>query len=315
MNIERFSTNPLISPETGKSIGENINGPSLIRVPDFIKNPLGRYYLYFAHHQGKHIRMAYSDRIEGPYLLYDPGVLLLEKTLFSSHIASPDVHIDYERKEIFMIYHGCGFDRTPNSSPWSQVSCYARSKDGLNFISDSLLLAPSYLRIFYHRGYWYGCDGGSKREWYRAKEPQGPYEKGDFLEIPEEVYPGGMGSNDLNIRRMRHLAFDTSRLEENRLDIYYSNVGDSPERIRRVSVDISGDWSSWHGRNLTEVLRSETILEGADLPIETSESGARHEPVHQLRDPYIFIEDGKTYLLYSHAGERGLSGACLKGVK
>lgn len=25
--------------------GENINGPSLIRVPAWVKNPLGRYYL------------------------------------------------------------------------------------------------------------------------------------------------------------------------------------------------------------------------------------------------------------------------------
>jgi hypothetical protein len=176
--------------KTGKSIGENINGPSLIKVPDFIKNPLGRYYLYFAHHQGKHIRMAYSDRIEGPYLLYDPGVLLLEKTLFSSHIASPDVHIDYERKEIFMIYHGCGFDRTPNSSPWSQVSCYARSKDGLNFTSDSLLLAPSYLRIFFHRGYWYGCDGGSKRSGTGQRNPRDPMKKGIFLKSLKKSIQG-----------------------------------------------------------------------------------------------------------------------------
>ncbi|NET62179.1 MAG: hypothetical protein F6K47_40550, partial [Symploca sp. SIO2E6] len=34
--------------------GSNINGPSLIRVPEWIENPLGRYYLYFAHHQGKY---------------------------------------------------------------------------------------------------------------------------------------------------------------------------------------------------------------------------------------------------------------------
>ena len=31
--------------------GENINGPSLIKVPDWIKSPLARYYLYFSHHQ------------------------------------------------------------------------------------------------------------------------------------------------------------------------------------------------------------------------------------------------------------------------
>ena len=48
--------------------GDNINGPSLIKVPNWVKNPLGKYYLYFSHHDGKYIRMAYSNKIEGPYI-------------------------------------------------------------------------------------------------------------------------------------------------------------------------------------------------------------------------------------------------------
>ena len=36
--------------------GNNINGASLIKVPDWIENPLGKYYLYFSHHNGKYIR-------------------------------------------------------------------------------------------------------------------------------------------------------------------------------------------------------------------------------------------------------------------
>jgi beta-xylosidase len=60
--------------------GNNINGPSLIKVPTFVKNPLGKYYLYFAHHRGKYIRMAYSDSITGPYTIYKNGVLHLNDT-------------------------------------------------------------------------------------------------------------------------------------------------------------------------------------------------------------------------------------------
>ena len=47
--------------------------------------------------------------------------------------------------------------------------------------------------------------------------------------------------------------------------------------------------------------------EGADLPLEPSERGAIHNRAHQLRDPAIFQEDGRTYLLYSVAGENGIA--------
>ena len=92
--IRRFSQNPIITPPLNATLGTNINGPSLIRVPNWLQGALGRYYLYFAHHQGKHIRLAYADRLEGPWTVHEPGVLSLEESLFVGHVASPDVHID-----------------------------------------------------------------------------------------------------------------------------------------------------------------------------------------------------------------------------
>jgi hypothetical protein len=65
MHIRRFATNPIIRPHMDDRMGDNINGPSLIRVPDWIKAPLGRYYLYFAHHDGQYIRLAYSHELQG----------------------------------------------------------------------------------------------------------------------------------------------------------------------------------------------------------------------------------------------------------
>ena len=56
----RVVEGPIVSPGSSPAIGTNINGPSLIRVPDWVENPLGRYYLYFADHKGKSIRLAYS---------------------------------------------------------------------------------------------------------------------------------------------------------------------------------------------------------------------------------------------------------------
>ena len=48
----RLKQNPLITVETSPSLGDNVNGPSIIRVPSWIPHPLGRYYAYFGHHKG-----------------------------------------------------------------------------------------------------------------------------------------------------------------------------------------------------------------------------------------------------------------------
>ena len=54
--VQRFPQNPILTPASSPTIGENINGPSLIRVPAWVDRPLGRYYLYFSHHAGTFIR-------------------------------------------------------------------------------------------------------------------------------------------------------------------------------------------------------------------------------------------------------------------
>ena len=94
----RFPENPLLHAGMDPRIGTNLNGPSLIRVPDWVAAPLGRYYLYFAHHQGTFIRMAYADDVRGPWTVHRPGVLSLEQTPCRHHIASPDVHVLEERR-------------------------------------------------------------------------------------------------------------------------------------------------------------------------------------------------------------------------
>ena len=104
--VTRAQKNPLITFSLSLSLGRNINGPSVIRVPAWIKNPLGNYYMYFAHHQGKSIRLAYSDFLDGPWLIYEGGTLQLDQAPgFWGHIASPDVHIDDNLQKIFDTGH------------------------------------------------------------------------------------------------------------------------------------------------------------------------------------------------------------------
>jgi hypothetical protein len=118
----------VLTPQSSRSLGTNLNGPSLIRAPDWLERPLGRDYLYFAHHRGTFIRLAYADRLTGPWNVYESGTLKRsEAPSCSDHVASPDVHVDDARKEIRMYFH------CPTSSPGSgpQRTFLAVSKDGL----------------------------------------------------------------------------------------------------------------------------------------------------------------------------------------
>ena len=49
----RLPQNPLITINSSSTLGDNVNGPAIIRVPSWIERPLGRYYMYFAHHMVK----------------------------------------------------------------------------------------------------------------------------------------------------------------------------------------------------------------------------------------------------------------------
>ena len=133
MRVVRLSAEPIIRPHMDERMGSNINGPSLIRVPEWLDEPLGRYYLYFADHKGGYIRLAFADALTGPWRVYTPGTLTLQASHFATerpdpaavsdakraegawtverdhlrpHIASPDVHVDHDRREIRMYYHG-----------------------------------------------------------------------------------------------------------------------------------------------------------------------------------------------------------------
>lgn len=78
----RFAQNPIITPDMLPGTdGKNINGPSLVLVPDWLPKRLGQFYLYFAHHRGGYIRLAFADRLEGPWKIHEAGTLRLEEAI------------------------------------------------------------------------------------------------------------------------------------------------------------------------------------------------------------------------------------------
>jgi hypothetical protein len=87
---------------------------------------------------------------------------------------------------------------------------------------------------------------------------------------------------------------------------------DPPERLLLSTIDMSGPWETWTVGETVELLRPERDWEGAGLPLETSRRSFAPGPVNQLRDPAIFEEDGRIWMLYAIAGESGIALAELK---
>ncbi|MBN2450490.1 MAG: hypothetical protein JXR77_08870, partial [Lentisphaeria bacterium] len=281
MPIRRLTGNPILHPGLSPEIGTNLNGPSLIRAPDWGPTPLARYYLYFAHHGGNHVRLALADSLSGPWRIHPGGVLDLAHTSARSHIASPDVHVDPVRQEVRLYFHGC--------AEGHQKTFLATSRDGVRFRAQPTVLGPFYLRAFPYAGAWYGIAKDRNAGGVLLRSPDGlqPFETGPAM-----------------LPRLRHAAV---RRRGRTVDIVFSRAGDCPERLLLSSLELEGNWTTWHPTEPRDLLVPEEPWEGAELPLEPSRSGAVHAPARQLRDPAVFAEAGRTYLLYSVAGESGIA--------
>jgi hypothetical protein len=87
----------------------------------------------------------------------------------------------------------------------------------------------------------------------------------------------------------------------------FSRTGDAPESILVSTVNLTDDWTKWRASQPQTVLAPQESYEGAELPLAPSRSGPAPGRVRQVRDPGIFQEAGKTWLLYSVAGESGIA--------
>jgi hypothetical protein len=321
MRITRLLPHPIITPDLHDSLGPNIQGPSLIRVPDWVPNPLGRYYLYFADHKGSWIRLAYADSLTGPWRIHAPGALHLNDSHFPTtpppatpeqlalvearmrragmlishdvlteattpHIASPDVHVDHSNRRIVMYFHGL-------ESVGHQASRVALSNDGITFHARPEILGRTYMRIWPHQGQTYALAMPGVIS--RSADGLSGFTEGPTLFNPN----------------MRHAAL---LVRGPTLHVFWTQVGDAPESILHSTIDTSGDWSTWQETPAQTVLKPEHPWEGADAPATPSIRSTAYGHVNQLRDPAIFEKDGRVFLLYAVAGESGIAIAEIKDV-
>jgi hypothetical protein len=284
----RFPQNPIIRPDM-PTAGNDINGPSLVLAPKWLEHSLGRYYLYFAGHRGTSIRLAYSDTLAGPWKIHETPVLSLADTACKGHIASPDIHIDEQKREIRMYFHG-----PPKSSP-GQKTYLALSLDGLHFTASTKILGEAYFRVFPWGGAFYAISNGGLL--HRSPDGVAEFEEG------QNLFPMPEG------HRVRHSAI---KLDGDLMTVFYSRVGDNPESIMVSTIRLGPDWKQWKPSGGVVVLKPELPWEGADQPPAPSVEGPAPGRVRQLRDPAIYREGAKTYLLYSVAGESGIAIAELR---
>lgn len=348
---ERLPGNPIISARTFADAGipddgKNINGPSMIRVPDWVPtekraDPKANYYLYFAHHQGLYIRMAWAEKVEGPYTLYEPGkgvlslnsdkatkrprgkgtlIMLADGLALGGHIASPDVHVDHQKKRIVMLFHGFEESRGeegkhqfpgPDGKMWSrkepQKTFAAVSDDALSFnngLQSHIVSQGPYLRAYELEGKYYGSAFSGI---HRTTDPQ---------DITSEYRRIALFSQWVKGVSPRHSA---ARVANNGdITIFYSSFGGEPEHIEYLTIRGVGTTdraTKWSFSKPASLLKPERDWEGANLPNIKSEKGEAEGAVHQLRDPAIFRDrDGTEYILYSIAGENGIAIAKLVPV-
>jgi hypothetical protein len=176
----------------------------------------------------------------------------------------------------------------------------------LHFKASEKALGIFYFRVFRWEDEWYAMAKGGKL--YRSTDGLNK-----FTEGPNPLPGGEMRSGDYNSPGPRHVGL--LRVGP-KLSVFYSNIGDAPERILRATISLSGDWKQWRASSPEEVLRPETEYEGAGLPLKESKPGAVKGRENALRDPAIFVnDDGEAYLLYSVAGESGIAIAKLEKSK
>jgi hypothetical protein len=338
----RLPQNPILTHEKDDSLMRettrygyiNINGPTVIRVPSWVTNPLGKYYMYFAHHKGEYIRLAYADNIEGPWHIYQPGALHVKDSLFTTQRATGDA-----KKTVISMFSGLkptefcallqvGLDA--GKAHEQRVDKGIGGSDELtpHVASPDVIIDDRRQEI---RMYYHGLLEDRTQMTRLAISRDGI----DFIPQPDILSPpylriisyrdayygiampallyrskDGMTSFEVRARPLggpdtRHLAM---LRKGNTMYVFWTRVGDAPERIICSSMDMtSTDWNDWRISEPVNILLPEMSWEGAKLPVQPSHRGEMTIAVRQLRDPAIFEEGNRTYMFYYCAGEQAIA--------
>ena len=319
VRVTRFATNPLLTVKSSATLGANVNGPTVIRVPSWVKQPLGKYYMYFGNHRGVFIRLAYADAVTGPWKIHEPGVWHVKDSAlyrpqpdsasfggFNTHFASPEIFVDNANRRIVLWAHGwyTNGERWPAepqaAQAWAVKNGYGQftqgavSSDGLTFTAQPAITKESYIRVFERGGALYGM--ARLGVLIRAANPLASFDVG----------PNAFRDTSYGTGRVRHIALVP---RGNRLHVLFTAIGDAPESLMHSTIDMTPDWKEWRVTTPALVMQPEADYECGHLPVAKSAVGDIFEPARQIRDPHVLEDEGRTYLFYALCGEQGVAGA------
>jgi len=100
--------------------------PSVVRASEYLRHPLGRYYLYYAPHDAPGgICLAYTDTVDGPWHEHPSNPLVTRAWVPHyevEHVSSPHAMWRSDREELWLYYHGD-----------NETTRWATSRDGVAF--------------------------------------------------------------------------------------------------------------------------------------------------------------------------------------
>ena len=169
------------------------------------------------------------------------------------------------------------------------------STDGLHFSAQPAITRQSYLRVFQHDGYFYGLTRLGRLA--RSRDPLASFELG-----PNPFRDTSYAN------RVRHVAL---AVRGSRLHVFFTGIGDAPERVLMSTIDLTSEWTTWRAAPPVDVLQPETRYECADMAAAPSEPGDVEGKARQIRDPFVFEEQGQSLLFYSTCGEQGIAAATI----
>lgn len=304
---QRAVSRPLVDATAHPSLGNNICNPWIVVMPP--GTGLGRYHLYFSHHKGTHLRLAWANALDGPWTVHPPGVLDLAASTFPdeagldaaglgdipfryAHIASPQVIPDPQGAGFHMYFHGL-------AGHGAQVTRHAWSPDGLGFVAKPADLGPPYMRVARWRDRLVALAWGG--ELLEGRDWEGPFVSRGMLDRARADHEAGQlwRHPDLMVRG------DTAH-------VLFTRIGDCPERIFYTRFDLSSDRAC---AEPVELLRPELDWEGGRLPPAPSRIGAAETLRCELRDgSFVTDESGGLWMVYVGGGESAIGLARLEGL-